>query len=159
NLPAKIVQAPARKLHHRAPARPQHREFKLLRQSGIRVHVGRGPAALRRVPFSGTEALRQGVRVPRLRNVAVKGNALRVSIGKGFTIPRANSRKSKSRLVWRSPLVRLRQAMEAPPPALNRAVSSRTLPAHSPAVALRLPLAPRPTHSSQFHARGPMSPP
>jgi hypothetical protein len=157
-LPAHIVQAPARNLHHRAPARPVQREFKLLRQSGIRVHVGRGPAALRRVPFSGKEALRQGVRQPGVKFIAAVGNALRVSIGKGFTIPATHVRKFESQPAMRSALVHPKRAMPVVTGILNRASVARTLTASTTAIALRLPVAPRAAHNAQFKAHAALPP-
>jgi hypothetical protein len=153
-MPTRIVQAPARNLRHRAPATPQQREFKLLRHTGIRVHLGRGPAALRRVPFTGTKALSQGVRIPRTRTIAAKGNALRVSIGKGFSIPKLKLRKFQSRLETRSALVYARRPMQVATEMLNREAISRFLTNGTTAIAMRLPEAPAPAHNSQFQARG-----
>jgi hypothetical protein len=153
-LPAHIVQAPARNLRHRASAQPQRREFKLLRQSGIRVHLGKGPAALRRVPFTGTEALRQGVRIPRLQSIAAKGNALRVSVGKGFSIPRVKLRAFQSRLETRSALVYGKRPRQVIVGVLNREAISRSLVAGTTAIAMRLPEAPNAVHNSQFQAQG-----
>jgi hypothetical protein len=154
NLPTHIVQAPARNLGHRASANPQRREFKLLRQSGIRVHLGKGPAALRRVPFTGTEALRQGVRFPRVTSIAARGNALRVSIARSFAVPKLKVKTFQSRLEARSGLVYARRPMQVVTSILNREAISRSLTAGTTAIALRLPDAPPAVHTSQFHARG-----
>ena len=157
-MPVKIAQAPARNLRHRAPARPQRREFKLLRQSGIRVHLGRGPAALRRVPFTGTQALHRGVCVPRIPTIAARGNALRVSIGKGFTIPHVKLRAFQSRLETRSTLVYARKPMTVPTGVLNREALSRWLKVASTAIAMRLPEPPGAVHHSEFHTLGALPP-
>jgi hypothetical protein len=157
-MSAHIVQAPARNLRHRSLAQPQRREYKLLRQSGIRVHLGRGPAALRRVPFTGTEALRQGVRIPRVNSVAAKGNALRVSIGKGFSTPKIKLRAFQSRLQTRSALVYARRPMQVITSVLNRDAISRMLKANTTAIALRLPDAPPAVHNSQFPGQGALPP-
>jgi hypothetical protein len=157
-LPARIVQAPARNLHHRAPARPVQREFKLLRQSGIRVHVGKGPAALRRATFCGTEALGQGVRKPGVRFIAAVGNPLRVSIGKGFTIATAHVRKFESRPAMCSALVIPKSAMQVSMESLNSAAVARSLTAGTTAIALRIPRSPRAAQSSQFPAHAAMPP-
>ena len=157
-LPAHVVQAPARNLHRRAPARPVQREFKLLRQSGIRVHVGKGPAALRRVAFSGTEALRQGVRKPNVRFIAAVGNPLRVSIGKGFTIGTAKVRKFESKPAMRSNLVIPKRAMPLATESLNRPAVTRSLKASTTAIPMRIPRAPRASQNSQFPAHAPLPP-
>jgi hypothetical protein len=154
SLPARIVQAPARNLRNRKSADPQQREYKLLRQTGIRVHFGRGPAALRRVPFKGTEALRQGIRISRLRSLAAKGNALRVSISHGFKVPAVKLRKFQSRLEARSTLIYSRQAVPLTTSALNREAIARLLTTSTTTIALRLPDAPPAVHNSKFSARG-----
>ena len=155
---AKIAQAPACNLHHRTPARPAQREFKLLRQGGIRVHMGKGPAALQRVPFSGSEALHQDVRKPQVRSVAAVGNKLRVSIGKGFNIPRAKVRRFQTNPEARSELIIPERAMEIVPAILNQAAAARSLSAGTTAIALRLPGAPPAVQSSQFRTLGAMPP-
>ena len=153
-LPTGIGQAPPCSLHHRAPARPQPREFKLLRQTGIRVHAGKGPAALRRAPLTGTEGLRQGVRYPGLRSIAAAGNALRVSIGKNFAVPPAKVRSFQSVPEVRAAMVVARTAMPIVPEVLNYSAASRLLPPATTAIALRLPGAPAASQSAQFHPVG-----
>jgi hypothetical protein len=155
---AKIAQAPASNLHHRAPARPAQREFKLIRQTGIRVHVGDGPAALRRAPFSGSEALHQGVRTPELRSIAAAGNKLRVSIGKGFNIPRAKVRQFQTKPAMRSTLVIKQHAKEIVPDILNQAVHVRSLSSSTTSIELRVPTAPPAVHNSQFRTLGAIPP-
>jgi hypothetical protein len=155
---ARIAQAPARNLRHRASARPQRREFKLLRQSRMRVHMGRGPAALRRVAFSGTEALRQGMCRPRVELIAAKGNALRVSVGKGFMIPAVKIRKFESRLATRSALVYAQRTMAIATNMINREAIARAVKAQTTAIALRLPDTPPPSHNSRFQALGALPP-
>src|SRR5689334_4127272 len=158
-LKANVAQAPARSLHHRSAANPQRREFKLLRPPGIRVHVGNGPAALRRTPFPGTEALRQGLRPPSVRFVAAKGNALRVSISRGFTLARASVRAFQTKPDARSALVYARRAMTIVPDILNQQAGARALAAATTSIAMRIPGAPQLSQNAQFHARGAMTPP
>jgi hypothetical protein len=93
-----------------------------------------------------------------VRSIAAVGNALRVSTGKGFTIPRAKVRVFESRLEMRSALVFPRRPMTVEANVLNRASTSRTLSAGTTAIALRLPAAPRASHTSQFDALGAMTP-
>jgi hypothetical protein len=157
-MPTKMAQAPARSLHHRAPARPEPREFSLLRQKGIRVHSGQGPAVLRRVPFGGTEGLRQGVREPRVPSIAAKGNAVRVSIPQGFPVPKAKVRVFQSKPAMRSAMVPAKTAIGIVPEILNCAAVPRPLPPATTAIALRLPTAPGASHAAQFRSQGALPP-
>jgi hypothetical protein len=155
---ARVALAPPRKLHHRAPARPVRREFKMLRQRGIRVHPGSRPAGLRRVAFGGIDALRQGVRPPGVRSVAAAGKELRVSIGTGFTVAAARQRRFRSQPAMRSALVAPRRTMKVATEILNRPAVVRDLKQDTTAIALRLPRAPRAVHNAQFHAHAALSP-
>ncbi|HTS64506.1 MAG TPA: hypothetical protein VMH28_20925 [Candidatus Acidoferrales bacterium] len=149
-----ITQAPPRELHHRMPAHPERREFKLLRPSGIRVHVGKGPSALRRVPFTATEGLRQGIREPGVGSIAAKGNALRVSVGKRFPVPRTKVRAFLTAPEMRSAMVVSGAAIGIVPQILDCTAASRLLPPATTAIALRIPMAPGTSYTAQFRPVG-----
>jgi hypothetical protein len=107
NLPAQIMPAPLVALRCESPARlAPKRDFGMLRQRAIRVHLG-GPAltsaALR--PRS-TLALERQTQLRKIASSALEGNALRVSIGIGFRVGTARWRAfhgqplAPTALVW-----------------------------------------------------------
>jgi hypothetical protein len=153
-MEAQVAQAPARTLRRRTGPEPQRREFNLLRRSGIRVHVGKGPSAFQRFRFTGTEALRRGVVVSKPASMAVVGNALRVSIGRGFTLPTLERRAFQSKPSMHATLVYPKRSMPLSPPLLDRGSKSRGMTVGSTAIFLRLPPAPPAKHSASFQYPG-----
>ena len=158
DLEAHVAPAPACRLRHGSGARPRHREYNLLRRSGIRVDVGKGPAAFRRVRFSGTEALRHGVRLVKPASMAVVGNALRVSIGRGFKLPAMELRTIQTNPVLNSALKYPQRAMTLAPPMSDTGSRSRISPVSSTAILMRLPRSPRGALTSTFVYPGTLPP-
>jgi hypothetical protein len=82
------------------------RDFGMLRRGEIRVHLGHSAVAPKALELRRALALQQLTHLRNIKSVALEGNALRVSIGIGFRVPRANWRGFSSRppspaaLVW-----------------------------------------------------------
>jgi hypothetical protein len=153
-MPASVRRAPARQL--RFPARPgggkQH-DFGLLRQRGIRVHLGERPESLRSVA-RGAAAL--GISKPAIKigGRPLKGNALRVSsavrfrIGKVRLGERPSAKLITAAMIWpRTPRV-LRGSI------VDRASAHRPLGPAVPKRTRRLPAGPTDSRGAHFEYPG-----
>jgi hypothetical protein len=82
------------------------RDFGMLRRGEIRVHLGRSTTAPKALELRRALSLQQLTHLRNIRSIALEGNALRVSIGIGFRVPRVNWRgfasppPSSGALVW-----------------------------------------------------------
>jgi hypothetical protein len=78
----------------------------MLRRGEIRVHLGHSAIAPKALELRRALALQQLTHLRNVQSIALKGNALRVSIGIGFRVPRVNWRSfsspapSSAALVW-----------------------------------------------------------
>jgi hypothetical protein len=86
--------------------RAASRDFGMLRRGEIRVHLDQSAIAPKALELRRALALQQLTHLRNIKSVALEGNALRVSIGIGFRVPRVNWRgfstrpPSPAELVW-----------------------------------------------------------
>jgi len=106
-LLVQISQAPIVLLHCDTPApKAGPRDFGMLRQREIRVHVGHAAIVRKALGPPRELALQHLPRLRKINSAANEGNALRVSIGIGFRVPAVNWRAlsslppSHAALVW-----------------------------------------------------------
>jgi hypothetical protein len=106
-LLAQISQAPMAILHCDSPApKAASRDFGMLRRGEIRVHLGHSAIAPKGLELRRVLALQQLTHLRKIQSTALEGNALRVSIGIGFRVPRVNWRSFSSQppspaaMVW-----------------------------------------------------------
>ena len=106
-LLVQISQAPMVLLRCDSPApKAASRDFGMLRRGEIRVHLGHSAIAPKALELRRALALQQLTHLRNIQSIALEGNALRVSIGIGFRVPRVNWRSfssqapSSAALVW-----------------------------------------------------------
>jgi hypothetical protein len=102
-----MSQAPIVLLRCDSPApKAASRDFGMLRRREIRVHLGHTAIAPKALEVRRALALQQLTHLRNIKSSALEGNALRVSIGIGFRVPRVNWRSFSSQppspgaLVW-----------------------------------------------------------
>jgi hypothetical protein len=107
NVPAQICRAPLVALRCEAPAPlAARRDFGMLRQGEIRVHLGGATLAPGALAPRGVLALDRQTHLRRIESAALEGKALRVSVGIGFRVGAAKWRgfsgwpQAPGALVW-----------------------------------------------------------
>jgi hypothetical protein len=146
-----LDQARIRQLHwHGRAAALESRQFGLLRQTGTRVHLGKGPAVLRRIASPGAAGLQTGVRTYTMKASPKEGKALRVSIALGFRHVALRLRNHQTSPVMSSDL---------PRPTILHPIFSHSIDHQSPPQTFSLkltmpavswPTAPAPKRSARF---------
>jgi hypothetical protein len=151
SLRAKLAQARITALHTAPPETvAQPRRFDLLPHSRTRVELGLGPATLHTANALGMVSIHQTPRTFKLRTTPQKGNALRVSSGIGFRVPRAHLPEQASAPAMRSALVWPHQLHSTTPGSVARQAAPKLLQVGLPIPNVKCPAGPRPTRPARF---------
>jgi hypothetical protein len=151
SMRAKLAQARITAVHTPPPETVgQPRRFDLLPHSKTRVEPGLGPASLHSPKALGKVSIHQTPRTFKLRTAPQKGNALRVSSGIGFRVPRAHLLEHASAPAMRSALVWPHQLHPTPPGSMARPAAPKLLQAGSPIRNVKCPAGPRPARPARF---------
>jgi hypothetical protein len=146
-----LPRAPFVSLRREAPAAPAAwRDFGMLRHTGIRVHLGQTPPTLRATAAQGARALAEGTHLCKIKSAALEGNALRVSIAVGFSIPAAIWRDFSGPPAMPAALVWPRKPRQVLPGSHNSSVAPRTLNLPIATLQTCLPEVPSGTYRTRF---------
>jgi hypothetical protein len=128
----------------------QPRRFDLLQHSKTRVELGNGLATLHNANALGKVSIHQTPRVFKLRTAPRKGNALRVSSGIGFRVPRAHLSEHASAPAMRSALVWPYQLHPTTPGSAASQAAPKSLQVGIRLPNVKRPAGPRPGRPARF---------
>ena len=146
-----LHQARIRPLNcHRPAAAPESRQFGLLRQTGSRVHLGKGPDVLRRIAPPGVAGIQTGLRTHTWTTSAKEGRALRVSIALGFRLVTLRLRNHQTSPVMSSDLPRPTTLHPIVRDSIDHQPSPQTFSLKIATPGVSWPTAPAPRRTARF---------
>ncbi len=160
-LSAHITQAPMAQLRCRVPATSGgRRDFAMLRSTGIRVHTGEEPNAVRNLVLPGTAALGRNLPTKTIGAGPLEGKALRVSTALGFGPPATTRRVFLTPPAMNTALIWPKRPHQVLPNTRNAAAAAvRNLTIRITTLHTCLPAMRRGMGPTEFIYPGPKAPP